>query len=238
MRKLPLLVVFALALALGVAGIAQAVNSKQNMTVKLAKNKAGTPTKPADVGKLTVDLSIAVDSTDTPFATSNVVLFFDKNLVFNNAKFKTCTQAQVRARAAACKAAKVGGGVAQGQALGQTEDLKVDAYNGPKSNLLLHVTKVSGPLDIDEVIVGKLAKASGAYGKKLVVTIPPNLQQPIAGVYATLTKFLTTVGGTQKKVPYIALKGCPKNKKLKIHGDFKFTDGSTQKIDKTVACKK
>jgi hypothetical protein len=238
MRKLPLLFACAIALALGVAGIAQAVNSKQNMSVKLAKSKAGTAKKPADIGKLTVDLSVNVDQTDPPFATKQAVLFFDKNLVFNSSKFKSCTEPQVRTGAAACKAAKVGSGAAQAQALGQTENLTVTAYNGPKGNSLLLRVKGTQPLDIDSVLVGKLVKGSGAYGKKLVVNIPDNLQQPLAGVMATLTRFMTTVGGTQKKVPYIGLKGCPKNKKLQFQGVFTFTDGTKQTPKTTAPCKK
>ena len=37
----------------------------------------------------------------------------------------------------------------------------------------------SKPLKIDSVIVGKLDPDSGAFGRKLVVTIPANLQQPL-----------------------------------------------------------
>jgi hypothetical protein len=238
MRKLPLLFACAIALALGVAGIAQAVNSKQSMSVKLAKNKAGTAKAPKDVGKLTVDLAVAVDQTDPPFATKSTTLFFDKNLVFNSAKFKSCTEPQVRTGAAACKAAKVGSGLAQAQAVGQTENLTVTAYNGPKGKTLLLRVKGTQPLDIDAVLVGKLVKGSGIYGKKLIVAIPDNLQQPLTGVYATLTRFKTTVGGVQKNVPYIGLKGCPAGKKLQFKGDFVFTDGTKQSPKTTVPCKK
>jgi uncharacterized low-complexity protein len=238
MRKLPLLFACAIALALGVAGIAQAVNSKQSMSISLAKNKAGTPKAPKDIGKLTVDLAVAVDQTDAPFATKTTTLFFDKNLVFNSAKFKSCTEAQVRAGAAACNAAKVGSGIAQANALGQQENLTVKAYNGPGGKSLLLRVQGQTPLVIDSVIIGKLVNGSGAYGKKLVVTIPDNLQQPLTGVYATLTRFKTTVGGVQKKVPYIGLKGCPASKKLQFKGDFVFTDGTKQSPSTTAACKK
>jgi hypothetical protein len=238
MRKLPLLFACAIALALGVAGIAQAVNSKQSMSVKLAKNKAGTAKAPKNIGKLTVDLAVAVDQTDPAFATKSTTLFFDKNLVFNSAKFKSCTEVQVRNHAAACNAAKVGSGFAQATAAGQQEDLTVTGYNGPKGKSLLLRVEGQAPLAIDSVIVGKLVKGSGAYGKKLVVTIPDNLQQPLTGLYATLTRFVTTVGGTQKKVPYIALKGCPANKKLQFKGNFVFTDGTKQSPKATAPCKK
>ena len=102
--------------------------------------------------------------------------------------------------------------------------------------MLLHVTG-NTPLKIDSVIVGKLSPDSGAFGRKLVVGIPANLQQPLGGVYATLTSFVTSVGGSAKGTPSVALKGCSGGK-LKVKGDFVFTDGSKQSPTSTTACTK
>ena len=250
MRKLPLLLVSALALALGVAGIAQAVDSEQKMNVKVQKNKAGTKKKPKSVGKLTVDLSVTADPSNPgetgSFATQRTVIFFDKNLVFNGAKFPSCTAVQAYNNKglpqAACKKAKVGGGQAQGVALGQIQNLTVTGWNGPKGKSLLLRVQGDTPLAIDSLLVGKLSKASGKFGTKLTVDIPSDLQKPLGpetAVFATLTRFLTTVGGTtKKKLPYVGLAGCPKNKQLQFKGDFTFTDGSTQSPTDTVACRK
>jgi hypothetical protein len=236
-KKLALALTGALILALGVAGVAQAVNSKQTVAVKLAHNKAGTAAKPKSVGDLTVDLKVAVDPSDQPFATSSTVIHFDKNLVFNTAKFPSCTEAQARTGAAACTKAKIGSGKALGLALGQQENLTITAYNGPKGkSILLHVVGTQ-PLDINTVIVGQLKPDSGKFGRKLVVAIPSNLQQPLAGVFATLTSFVTKVGGSAKGTPYVALKGCSGGK-LQFKGDFVFTDGSKQSPTSTTACKK
>ena len=237
MRKtMALALAGALILSLTTAGLAQAVNSKQSIAVKLAHSKAGTAAKPKSVGALTVDMKVAVDPSDAAFATRSATIHFDKNLVFNSAKFASCTEAQVRSGAPACAKAKIGGGKAAGLAVGQRQDLAVTAFNGPGGKaVLLHVTG-STPLKIDSVIVGKLAADSGAFGRKLVVTIPANLQQPLTGLYATLTSFLTTVGGTAKGTPYVALKGCSGGK-LQFKGDFVFTDGSKQSPTSTAACK-
>jgi hypothetical protein len=189
------------------------------------------------VGALTVDMKVALDPSDPSFATRSAVIHFDKGLVFNSAKFPSCTEAQVLSGAPACAKAKVGGGKAAGLAVGQREELTVTAYNGPGGKaVLLHVTG-SKPLKIDSVIVGKLVPDSGAFGRKLVVTIPANLQQPLSGLYATLTSFLTTVGGSSKGTPYVALKGCSGGQ-LKFKGDFVFTDGSKQSPTSTAACTK
>ena len=97
MRKyLSLALAGALILALGTAGVAQAVNSHQSVAVKLAHSKAGTAAKPKSVGKLTVDMKVALDPSDPAFATRSAVIHFDKNLVFNSAKFPSCTEAQAR----------------------------------------------------------------------------------------------------------------------------------------------
>jgi hypothetical protein len=227
----------ALILSLTTAGLAQAVNSKQSVSVELAHSKAGTAAKPKSVGALTVDMKVALDPSDPSFATRSAVIHFDKGLVFNSAKFPSCTEAQVRSGAAACAKAKIGSGKAAGIAVGQRQDLTVTAFNGPGGKaVLLHVTG-SKPLKIDSVIVGKLAADSGAFGRKLVVTIPANLQQPLTGLYATLTSFMTSVGGTSKGTPYVALKGCSGGK-LKFKGDFVFTDGSKQSPTSTSSCTK
>ena len=238
MRKnLSLALAGALILSLATAGLAQAVNSHQTVAVKLAHSKAGTAAKPKSVGALTVDMKVALDPTDPAFATRTAVIHFDKNLVFNSAKFPSCTEAQVRSGAPACSKAKIGGGKAAGLAVGQQQDLTVTAYNGPGGKaVLLHVTG-SKPLKIDSVIVGKLNADSGAFGRKLVVTIPANLQQPLTGLYATLTSFVTSVGGSAKGTPYVALKGC-NGGKLEFKGDFVFTDGSKQSPTSTTACTK
>jgi len=236
-KKLALALAGALILALGVAGVAQAVNSKQTVAVKLAHNKAGTSSKPKSVGDLTVDLKVAVDPSDQPFATQSTVIHFDKNLVFNTSKFPSCTEAQARTGAAACTKAKIGSGKALGLALGQQENLAITAYNGPGGkSILLHV-KGAQPLDINTVIVGALKPDTGKFGRKLVVAIPSNLQQPLAGVFATLTSFVTKVGGSAHGTPYVALKGCSGGK-LQFKGDFVFTDGSKQSPTSTTACKK
>ncbi len=98
------------------------------------------------------------------------------------------------------------------------------------------------------MIVGKLKNSSGSYGKKLVVTIPDNLQQPLPGVFATLTSFITTINKTtarksnnkrsknyKVKVPYVGLRGCTK-KKLKYKGVFVFTDDTKVTATDTSKC--
>ncbi|WP_372789858.1 hypothetical protein [Paraconexibacter sp.] len=236
MRKVAVLAVMAV---VPVAGIAHAATVDQSIDVKISPSKAGTKKKPT-AASLKFDIATVKKVQNESFATKTATLFFDKNLVFNPAAFPTCKQATIQANEGKCvKGSKVGTGSAVGNALGQTQNLKVSLFNGPGKTLLLHVTG-SSPLAIDSVIVGKLKSASGAYGTKLVVTIPDNLQQPLPGVFATLTSFKTSItklaGKKGKNTPYIGIKGCTK-KRLAFKGDFVFTDGTKASATDTVACK-
>jgi hypothetical protein len=235
MRKVALLVVTSVA-ALGVTGSALAVNADQGLDVKVSPSKAGTKKKPRNVKLSVTTTTTPKDS--TAFATKKAVLYFDKNLVFGGKKFASCTVAKVQAAEKNCpKGSKVGSGSATGTALRQVAPLTVTAFNGPGGkSLLLHVVG-SDPIAIDSVINAKLSKASGKYGMKLTVPIPDSLQQPVPGVFATLTKFATNVKGTSKGTPYVGLKGCSGGK-LHFKGTFSFTDGSSLGATSTAKCSK
>lgn len=237
MRKVALLVAL-VAAALAVAGLAQAANQTHTLVVKLKNaKKPSSPTKPSNVTLFT-DLITKPGEGDQPFATKNTVVYFDKNLTFGGKYLKTCSRAQVQQDDTKCPSnSKVGSGKATGTALGQTENLTVTAFNGPGGNKLeLHVVG-SAPLQIDSVIEGTLKDASGKFGKKLTVEIPENLQQPLTGVYATLTDFQVTVKGTgTKKRPYIGLKNCPSGKRLFFKSTLTFTDGTVKNATATAPC--
>jgi hypothetical protein len=235
-RKFATAAVLAVAATAVAVAPAHAVNATQGLDVKLSPTKAGTKDKPKAT-KITVTTTTTPNDT-TPFGTTQAVIYFDKNIVFNGAKFKSCTAAKVQASESSCPSgSKVGTGSAVGVALGQTANLKVTAFNGPSGkSLLLHVVG-STPIAIDSVINAKLSKTTGKYGYKLTVPIPSNLQQPVPGVFATLTKFVTSVGGTSKGVPYVGLKGCTGGK-LAYKGNFTFTDGSSLPATSSGTCKK
>jgi hypothetical protein len=251
MRKLLLGGVVALCAALGVAGVASAIDGAQTIAVKLANTKAGTKEKPKSVGSLRVTTGTTLGSALAgSFTVTKAVLFFDKNLVFNASSFKACSTSDLQTIDDKCKGlskGQVGSGTAFGQALGtpaqpqgtSNEALVVKAYNGPKSGsgyrFYLHVTG-NNPLAIDSVIIAKLTKATGAYGWKLTVPIPLELQKP-SNVQATLTSFITTVKATWKGTPYIGLKGCTGGK-LKFKGTFSYTDGTSQTANTTAKCSK
>ncbi|MEA2303278.1 MAG: hypothetical protein QOH43_558 [Solirubrobacteraceae bacterium] len=235
MRKRRLLAATAVA-TFGLTSSAWAVNADQTITVKVSPTKAGTKKKPANV-KLTIQTDTKpLDA--TPFGNKLVTIHFDKNLVFNPKKFKTCSAQTVQANESQCpKGSKVGGGTGVGTALGIISNLTVSTYNGPNGLFLLHIT-APGPPQVDGVIQASLKKDTGKYGSKLVLPVPDNLQQPVPGVFAVLLKFITATKGTSKGVPYVGLTGCPSNGKLSFKGDFTYTDGTSKTATATVPCKK
>jgi hypothetical protein len=237
MRKLALTAAALAAVAVAVP-VALAVDVDQGLQIGVTPSKGGTPTHPKIV-KLTVTTTTKPKD-QTPFATKQAVIYFDKHFRFTPKPFKSCSKATLDASGpTACSpASKIGGGSAQGTALGQTENLTVTAFNGPGGNKVELYVQGTAPLAINSTIEGTLKNASGQYGKKLVVPIPANLQQPLNGVYATLTKFQTTVYKTKtvngKKVGYVSTTGC--KRKWFFKGDFVFTDGSTANASTTVRC--
>ncbi len=235
MRKMTLAAVAAVT-AIGAVGVAQAVTPTTAIKASVSPSKKGTTTKPANV-KLSVELITQPTAGEPAFATRSTVVHFDKNLKFGSKYLKACTASQVQADNTRCPSgSKVGSGSATGSALGLTENLTVTAYNGPGGNKLELLVDGQAPLLIHSVIEGKLQADSGKFGKKLVVAIPENLQQPAPGAYATLTDFKTVVKGTgSKKRPFIGLSGCTK-KALNYKTDFVFTDGSTSTATSTSKC--
>jgi hypothetical protein len=237
MKKFMLAAVIAAVGALGVAGIASAIQGGQGIKVKVTNNKAGTKSKPKSVGLLTVTTTTTpAPGEEGTFATKTAVIYFDKNIVFGNSKFRSCAASQVVSDDSKCPAgSKIGGGSAVARFAGQTVALTVKAYNGPSGKLSLLVDNQQ--FGIHAALAGTLKNATGDYGKKLTVTIPANLQSPLPGQFATLTQFLTKVGGTSKGTPYVGLKGCSGGK-LKFKGTFNYTDGTSKTATTTATCRK
>lgn len=228
--------------AVTIAGLAtpavvQAVDATHEIKVTATPRKAGTKAKPKGT-KLKVTLLTTPGPNAQPFATSAAIVAFDKNLVFGTSNFPSCTKRTVENNPANCPtAAKVGSGSAVGRALGQVQNLTVTAYNGPGGTIQLLV-RGSSPLQINSVIEGKLKNASGQFGKRLVVSIPQNLQQPVQGVFATLTDFTVTIQNKSRGgKPYIGIKGCS-NRRLNFRSDLTYTDGTSKTARDSITCAK
>lgn len=234
-------------LAAGVAALAVALVVPANGAPGASHGTVLTAsTSPSNKGSLAKPKIVKINTTFTTqpaaqgqqgFATSRTVVHLPKGLRFHGDKFKHCSEATLNASGpTACPSgSKIGAGTAQGNALGQTENLTVAAFNGKGSNQLLLFVQGSTPLQIASTIVGTLKADTGKYSKKLDVAIPPNLQQPLTGVFATLTKFQTSIGAKRGSVGYVDSVACLKNKR-NWGADLTFTDGTTDKTTTVSTC--
>jgi hypothetical protein len=239
MKKLAIAATGALALAGIGVGVSSAVTPTTTITASATPNSHGTAKKPK-LTKLVVKLSTTPNPADPAFAADSTVVHLAKELKFAGKALKQCSASQVLSDDSKCpKGSRVGQGNASGTALGLTEPLTVKAYNGPGGNKLELLVDGQTPLTIHAVIEGVLSSDSAPYGKKLSVKIPPDLQQPAPGAYATLTQFNTTINAVRgkNKAPYVGIASC-KAKKMAFKVDYHYQpDNTTQSATTTAPCK-
>jgi hypothetical protein len=231
MRKVALLCAATVVGALGITAVASAIQGQQSLTVALQSNRAGSKQKPRSVSKLTVTTGTTIVPGEAPWAATAATVHFDKNLVFNSSKFPKCSQTQVQADDSKCpKGSKVGSGGAKstlfaGANASGNPAPTVTAYNGANNHLYLLV--VNQFPAVRAVMAGTLKPDTGKYGRKLdIPQIPGVLQNGgLPNLTISLTQFRTSVGGTFKGTPYVALKGCTGGK-LSYKADIKFRDST------------
>jgi hypothetical protein len=211
--------------------IAQAFT--QTMTTKVSPNKAGTKAKPKAVG---FDVNLALVGANPKPANKSIV-YFDKNMVFNGAKFPACTLA--KATSNTCPAnTKVGTGKAEALVGGSTLKFTITLFNANAGKGL--ILALRGPLPIN--LLGTLTKAGGLYGQKLTVNIPNSARHPAPGVDTPLTKFSTHIPVTitrkaGKSYPYVGLAGCTGGK-LRFKATFTYDGAPAQNPTSTSPCRK
>jgi hypothetical protein len=164
-------------------------------------------------------------------------IFIDDEIAFFNRGLKTCTVSQINGKStsaakAACGRAQVGGGSASANVGGITVPVTVTAFNGPNRTLLLHsAPSIGSPV----VLVGRLRSASGDYGIKLDVSIPP-----LAGGVGVLITFKTKLNKKYtfrgKRRSFLSAKCGDGNRKLNYKAVFTYGDGSTARATDTQSC--
>jgi hypothetical protein len=242
MRKVALTVIAALVAGAALAGSAEAINSEQKFSASVAPTTAGTVAKPTPVS-LSVrqwfdDISLDPDT----FAVKEVRFFFPKEIVFNTRRFPYCSRAKVSGGAGRCRGARIGSGKGVGTALGLTEDLRLEIYNGPGGNRIEIRVIGTTPLEIDGVIEGKLTRqtADPRYGQVLTVTIPAAFTRKIFDTYATLMDLsakvpVRTIKVGKRKLPFAALTGCAQGS-LTFGYSADYTDGTTRTVEVVQPC--
>lgn len=190
-----------------------AAHAAVNLTASVSPSKAGTPDKPTPASaSLTAKISGApVGAPDGSGATSSIEAKLPYPMLFNPVAFPACDAAQVRARRCP-RSARIGTGKVVGEAAGGiVQTLNLSAYNGKGYRLFMLVEGTS-PLRIDSVLQGTIRSADDPYGMALLSEVPENLQQPVTGVFATVTEFSLKIDATRKirgkTIGYFNTAGC------------------------------
>lgn len=200
------------AIAVAIAAAAPA-HAAVNLNATVSPSKAGTPDQPtpASVNVSAKITGAPVGAPDGSGSTTSIEAKLPYPLLFNPVAFPACDANQVRARRCA-RGARIGSGKVVGAAAGGiVQTLNITAFNGKGYRLLLLVEGTT-PLRIDSVLQGSIRSGDDDYGMSLLNEVPENLQQPVAGVFTTVTDFQLKVEAKRKirgkTVSYISTAGC------------------------------
>jgi hypothetical protein len=218
-----LIVALAAMLSIALASVALAANAAPDVTAKLTPTKAGTKKKPKNSS-----LKLFVKNNQTDATVNTITVFIGKNVKLNGKGFKYCTAETLNSQgAAACPAGSKAGGGSAHAILGPGHaplTFTVDAYVGSKNTIIFYTQLVGG--NVRKGLVGKVSKASGKYGSKIVITVDDDLQQPAPGVFSSLVDLQTTIKAKKGKHYLISSTGCTK-KKHNFGVKFNFNPNST-----------
>jgi len=189
--------------ALSLTGVAQAQQPKIDVSASVSPTKAGTKSKPKSE-KFT--LSVKNDPASKTTAGS-IKVTLPSTLKLSTKGLTQCTASDneiVSSAGAACNKSKAGTGSANAVLLssGLNVSFKVVPFVG-KNELLFYLEASIGN---KYVLHGKIS------GKTMTITIGPDLQQPLQGVYAALVDLKTTLQVKKGKNYLVASNGCKSKK--------------------------
>ena len=165
-----------LSIAVAAVAVAQTASTEPDVDVSLTPSKAGTKKKPKNS-----TLKLFVKNNRTDATVDTITVNVGKNVKLNGKGFKYCTAADAERPgqdAPARPARKAGKGTANAVVGPGRAPLKftVDAYVGSKSSIIFYVQQVGGT--VRKALTGKVSRASGKFGSKIVIKIDEDLQQP------------------------------------------------------------
>jgi hypothetical protein len=229
-----------LSIAVAAVAVAQDPSTAPEVTAKLTPTNAGTKKKPTNS-----TLKLFVKNNKTDATVDTITVNIGKQVKLSGKGFKYCTAATLngQGKTACPSGSKAGGGTANAVVGPGKVPLKftVDAYVGSKNSIIFYTQQVGGT--VRKGLVGKVSKASGKYGSKIVIKIDDDLQQPALGVFSSLVDLQTTIKAKKGKHYLVSSTGCEKKKhNFGVKFDFKPNatfpaTGSTQGTT-TSSCKK
>jgi hypothetical protein len=206
LRKLLTVAVAATALLSIVAGaaIADPNDSQATLTVKATPTDAGTTKKPKNV-KLSFNTKVNLPQTTV----GTIEVLLPKGLKFSGKGLKKCNADDLAASGiTACPSgSKVGPkGVANALVGAANAPLNLDVYPfvEDSNTFLFYLSQQGG--GVQSVIRGEITSK----GRKMTITIPLELRQPVQGLDATLVGLDQTFSGKVKKNYIVSSTSCPK----------------------------
>jgi hypothetical protein len=219
LRKLLTVAVAATAtLALATGAIADPNDSEATLTATAKPTDAGTKKKPKNV-KLGFNLKV-----DKPGTTVEIIeMLLPKGTKISGKGFKKCDAEELEAIGpTACPSgSKVGPTGSANAAVGPGRaplNLEVYPFVENATSLLFYLKEVGGG-SVQSVVKGKITNK----GRKMAITIPFELRQPIAGLDATLTGIDQTFSGKRRGNYIVSSTSCPKGG-WKFGGRLIFTE--------------
>jgi len=193
------------ALAVGTSGVAYAQNAepKIDVTTSVSPSKAGTKSKPKNT---TFKLKVTNDPASKTSA-QTIKITLPSTLKLSTKGLPQCTASNeeiVSSAGAVCKASKAGKGSAHAVLLSNNTNVsfEVTPFIG-KNELLFYLAASIGN---KYVVHGKIK------GSTMTIAITPDLQQPVAGLYAALIDLDTTLNFKKGKNFLFSSVGCKSKK--------------------------
>ena len=223
MRKYLIAVIAALA-ALAMATVAVAQSGDVTATTTVSPTKSGTKKKPKSI-KVTTFVQNNVPNTTA----AKIEIDFPKTVKISGKGLTSCKLSAIQANGkSACPAkSKAGTGLSHAVVGPDRIPLNFDvtAFVGGKNLVIFYIQQQGGT--VSKALSGKISKGSGGFAQKLVITIPPDLQQPAPGLYAALIDLKSTLQLKKGKNALITSVGC-KNKKHKFGAKLTFAPNPAQ----------
>jgi len=223
LRKYLIAVIAALA-ALAMATVAVAQSGDVTAATTVSPTKSGTKKKPKSI-KITTFVQNNVPNTTA----AKIEIDFPKTVKISGKGLTSCKLSKIQANGpGACPSkSKAGTGLTHAVVGPDRIPLNFDvtAFVGGKNLVIFYIKQQGGT--VSKALSGKISKGSGGFGQKLVISIPPDLQQPAPGLYAALVDLKSTLQLKKGKYALVSSVGC-KNKKHKFGAKLTFAPNPNQ----------
>jgi hypothetical protein len=203
------------ALALTAVALAQNPAPSIDVTATVSPTKAGTKKKPKSE-KLNLTIT---NNRESKTSASKIEIQISKSLKLSTKGLKTCSVSKLdsQGKSACPKASLAGIGTAEAL-LNPTSanpaplKFNVSTFVAGKNLLAFYLQQQGTDSGVQQALPAKITtvKGSKAFGQKLTINIPANLQQPAPGVYSALIQIKNSLGLKDGKHALLTSIGCPK----------------------------